>query len=872
MKSSPSPYPPPQDKLVCARFISGTDGREAVAAEDISMGSLVLAAAPFVMAPFTSATSCAMAAAAKATSTSANKQSSTTTTTTSSSSCSSVASSVHSKTHKRLRHMSWCAGCMQPIEVGTWVVNHDQLMATAENISVEHALLRRQLEEAAGAAAAAAAGEGGELEEDRPDTAGKANHKKKPNSKNKKKGKAATEAAALKQRIEENDRALFLEQYKQGQMSREVQPGMEAGAFWPGRPATISIWDDDDDDEEEEDDLHHHHHHLHIKEDTIHHEDDSHHLLNYQEADAEATFAAHRADEVDDGDEDDRDSQTQTGDGEDNHNLTSYKKPKQAKKKMEWTKMTRRLRRAAAAAAEEEEAGGGCAGCEHCGVPLLCSRHCWTLYRTHHQQSGECVTLRRIWFPMMKHYFTQKGNGGGSLPAFGSEPSIWSSRCQADRELEMHALLLAALGAAAVVRAGFKDRLTEKEVVHLELAPGEHSATDSDHNTTTTGTTRSQTAAAEATTLSSPVNEIKEAEQDDSEEHHNNYANSHGSEVDRILAHPNPALRLPVGCSVLPKAVTNLEGLRQLSESGAVGVEVLDQLNGVAGAVDESREGGAMLSAIGSEPLHTVWWEGEREEESAVVGTPTAATAPAVPTSAGGARGRSSSSSTSRGHRHRHYQQVRQPSYTSAARLVTNLSVLPRDRHTLYRSYWHRYSQLLAPLLATLPLTSEQQEDAVGFGMSESFFHRIGAACQSNSFGVYSSGDDCLGSGLYPEASLFNHSCAPNLCRVMRPGRTAAFYALRDIPRGEPLTICYIELCEDSTAERRRTLMDAYRFFCGCSRCSGGRQGYPLYLCGKCVVKGYLRPLLPSCEQGECTVCRLCSPFHSDVTVEVLNL
>lgn len=197
-------------------------------------------------------------------------------------------------------------------------------------------------------------------------------------------------------------------------------------------------------------------------------------------------------------------------------------------------------------------------------------------------------------------------------------------------------------------------------------------------------------------------------------------------------------------------------------------------------------------------------------------------------------------------------QQVRLPTYSGArglASLITNYSNLSRDQIRLYRSWWQRYKKEILPLLQ-LPwkwTTAEEEEEEDeensprneedassstnhtnhphhhtnnnSVEMSESFFYRLAAALQCNSFGIFSPQDECLASGLYPEASLFNHSCAPNVCRVMRTGRTACFYSLRKIAKGEPLTISYITVSIQSTAERRQLLWSNYRFFCGCPRC-----------------------------------------------------
>jgi hypothetical protein len=143
--------------------------------------------------------------------------------------------------------------------------------------------------------------------------------------------------------------------------------------------------------------------------------------------------------------------------------------------------------------------------------------------------------------------------------------------------------------------------------------------------------------------------------------------------------------------------------------------------------------------------------------------------------------------------------------------------------------------------------------------------HVIGIR-QSNGFGLWDSAGECLGIGLYPFASYFNHSCSPNLKRntgmieftsdyierrstlmekinwclgcdldsilqdpesispetsfllTFRMAPCLEFTARQNIPKGESLTHCYI----DGTLpfESRQTLLkDGYFFDCACSKC-----------------------------------------------------
>ena len=82
------------------------------------------------------------------------------------------------------------------------------------------------------------------------------------------------------------------------------------------------------------------------------------------------------------------------------------------------------------------------------------------------------------------------------------------------------------------------------------------------------------------------------------------------------------------------------------------------------------------------------------------------------------------------------------------------------------------------------------------------------------------SGSECFGYGLWPHASYWNHSCAPNV-QKQRSGRTWKFWANRDILKDEELCISYLGGDERSLddIERRAQLKETWGFECGCSKC-----------------------------------------------------
>lgn len=97
-----------------------------------------------------------------------------------------------------------------------------------------------------------------------------------------------------------------------------------------------------------------------------------------------------------------------------------------------------------------------------------------------------------------------------------------------------------------------------------------------------------------------------------------------------------------------------------------------------------------------------------------------------------------------------------------------------------------------------------------------------GSSGQSSDSGTRHPGQHLTGSAAFLLASLFNHSCEPNLV-VSWPhnNAVASFTAARDIAAHEQLTISYID-AEQGAAQRRAALQFAYGFACRCPRCREG--------------------------------------------------
>ncbi|KAK5668814.1 hypothetical protein BDV3_006448 [Batrachochytrium dendrobatidis] len=97
-------------------------------------------------------------------------------------------------------------------------------------------------------------------------------------------------------------------------------------------------------------------------------------------------------------------------------------------------------------------------------------------------------------------------------------------------------------------------------------------------------------------------------------------------------------------------------------------------------------------------------------------------------------------------------------------------------------------------------------------------FHII-SRIESNCFGIWKPNgkEACMGRAVFPAASYFNHSCFPN-CQSIKHDHKMAFRTLKDVSKGEMLTISYIDTNMPVSARRAR-LMDDYFFECMCERC-----------------------------------------------------
>ncbi|MEY3481146.1 MAG: hypothetical protein RIQ71_1921 [Verrucomicrobiota bacterium] len=131
------------------------------------------------------------------------------------------------------------------------------------------------------------------------------------------------------------------------------------------------------------------------------------------------------------------------------------------------------------------------------------------------------------------------------------------------------------------------------------------------------------------------------------------------------------------------------------------------------------------------------------------------------------------------------------------------------------------------------------------------------AQINSNSHGLTraNSVNECLGFGLFPLGSLFNHSCLPN-CTYVNEGAQLVFRLLRPVSEGEELCVNYTELYA-ARDERRAELLAGKSFECRCRRCTLSPAGdeeqrligaEPFVSAVRCDQAEGCRGLLHECE------------------------
>ncbi|KAI0489818.1 SET domain-containing protein [Xylaria cf. heliscus] len=98
--------------------------------------------------------------------------------------------------------------------------------------------------------------------------------------------------------------------------------------------------------------------------------------------------------------------------------------------------------------------------------------------------------------------------------------------------------------------------------------------------------------------------------------------------------------------------------------------------------------------------------------------------------------------------------------------------------------------------------------------------HRVTDILFTNSFQIaLGDDDDGLHYGNFPEVSILNHDCRPNLAFFIGQNLTHYTHAVRDIRSGEELTISYLDALQVRSVRQERT-RNSLGFSCSCPHCS----------------------------------------------------
>ncbi|KIM28859.1 hypothetical protein M408DRAFT_69074 [Serendipita vermifera MAFF 305830] len=117
--------------------------------------------------------------------------------------------------------------------------------------------------------------------------------------------------------------------------------------------------------------------------------------------------------------------------------------------------------------------------------------------------------------------------------------------------------------------------------------------------------------------------------------------------------------------------------------------------------------------------------------------------------------------------------------------LVPTLTPYTKSKNTLYL-HIHIYHYILSVLDTTSPIL----ESVTSINIATLVTRDAG-----NSWGIWDeslAGDELFAYCLYPAASLFNHSCSPNLLRH-RNGRTSSYCTKEDVANGSELCVSYLK-------------------------------------------------------------------------------
>ena len=148
-----------------------------------------------------------------------------------------------------------------------------------------------------------------------------------------------------------------------------------------------------------------------------------------------------------------------------------------------------------------------------------------------------------------------------------------------------------------------------------------------------------------------------------------------------------------------------------------------------------------------------------------------------------------------------------------------------------------------------------------------------------NGFTISSAEQKSIGLGVYPHASMINHSCRPNAVQTFWLSGSDRHHPpmlqitmCRDVKVGEEVTISYCDVCTPRY-DRRKELEENYKFLCDCALCHDTERDDAM-IGLKCAApgccRGTVRSTLENHNQYHCETCGF-SDFDESL-VSISNL
>lgn len=126
------------------------------------------------------------------------------------------------------------------------------------------------------------------------------------------------------------------------------------------------------------------------------------------------------------------------------------------------------------------------------------------------------------------------------------------------------------------------------------------------------------------------------------------------------------------------------------------------------------------------------------------------------------------------------------------------------------RQFCQSYSKLVTSQFGSRGLVIDQEH-----------LYRLLLQTKSNSIGFPFNETETMGWAMQKDVCMLNHSCCPNCAVRQGDNGIIEVVIMKNVAAGEELFISYVDLDKyPETKERRRHLLEQYRFLCQCNVCA----------------------------------------------------